>query len=67
MLHISPSIAINRPPHEIYEGWRDLDNLPRVVPELESVALQGRRALTLGDDRRGVDLPFSMRSSNGRM
>jgi uncharacterized membrane protein len=41
MLHISRSVTINRPRHEVYECWRDLDNLPRVVPELESVALQG--------------------------
>lgn len=41
MLHISRSVTINRPRHEVYECWRDLDNLPRVVLELESVALQG--------------------------
>lgn len=41
MLHISRSVTINRPRHEVYECWRDLDNLPRVVPELQSVALHG--------------------------
>lgn len=41
MLHISRSVTINRPRHEVYECWRDLDNLPRVVPELERVALHG--------------------------
>jgi uncharacterized membrane protein len=41
MLHISRSVTINRPRHEVYDCWRDLDNLPRVIPELESVALQG--------------------------
>jgi len=41
MRQISRSVTINRPRHEVYECWRDLDNLPRVVPELQSVVLLG--------------------------
>jgi hypothetical protein len=41
MLSVSRSVTINRPREEVYECWRDLDNLPRVIPELECVALQG--------------------------
>ena len=41
MPHISRSDTINRPCDEVYECWRDLDNLPRVIPELDRVALHG--------------------------
>jgi uncharacterized membrane protein len=41
MLHIARSVTINRPRDEVYECWRDLDNLPLVVPELQSVTLRG--------------------------
>lgn len=40
MPQLTRSITINRPRHEVYECWRDLDNLPRVIPQLESVSLQ---------------------------
>jgi uncharacterized membrane protein len=41
MQHISRSVTINRPRIEVYECWRDLDNLPRVIPELACVAPDG--------------------------
>jgi uncharacterized membrane protein len=41
--HISRSVTINRPRAEVYECWRDLDNLPRVIPEIESVTPLGGR------------------------
>lgn len=40
MPHITQSVTINRPREEVYECWRDLDNLPLVIPEVSSVTLQ---------------------------
>ena len=34
---IQRSIEINRPPNELYQFWRRLDNLPRIMSHLESV------------------------------
>ena len=41
MQHISRSVTINRPRTDVYECWRDLDNLPRVIPELACVVPHG--------------------------
>jgi uncharacterized membrane protein len=35
------SITVGRPAAELYAFWRDLENLPRVMPHLESVASTG--------------------------
>lgn len=35
--HVRASIEVARPPHDVYAFWRDLDNLPRVMPHLDSV------------------------------
>jgi uncharacterized membrane protein len=34
---IRRSIEINRPPNEIYRFWRQLDNLPKIMSDLQSV------------------------------
>jgi uncharacterized membrane protein len=31
------AIAINRPPNDLYQFWRSLDNLPRIMKHLDSV------------------------------
>lgn len=36
-LRLKRSIAINRPPQEIYDFWRNVENLPRFMYHLESV------------------------------
>ncbi len=36
-VHIEKSITINRSPQELYKFWRDFDNLPRFMENLESV------------------------------
>jgi uncharacterized membrane protein len=36
-VHIETSIAINKPPEEIYSFWRDFKNLPVFMKSLESV------------------------------
>lgn len=35
------SVTVNRPAEELYRFWRDLENLPRVMPHLESVEARG--------------------------
>jgi uncharacterized membrane protein len=36
-MHITTSITIDRPPEALYAFWRDLTNLPRVMPHLKSI------------------------------
>jgi uncharacterized membrane protein len=44
-LHVRTSIAIERPPEALYPFWRDLGNLPTVMPHLKSVrALDATRS-----------------------
>jgi uncharacterized membrane protein len=38
---IVQAVTVNRPPDELYRFWRDLENLPRVMPHLESVEARG--------------------------
>lgn len=39
------AVTVNRSPEELYDFWRDLENLPRFLPYLESVrALDERRS-----------------------
>ena len=35
------SVTVNRPVEELYRFWRDLENLPRIMPHLESVETRG--------------------------
>jgi uncharacterized membrane protein len=35
------TVTVNRPVEELYRFWRDLENLPRVMPHLESVEARG--------------------------
>ena len=44
MLHVKKSVTINRPRPEIYQFWRELENLPVFMIHLESV--------TAGNERR---------------
>jgi uncharacterized membrane protein len=44
---VEVAVAINRSPEDLYAFWRDVRNLPDVIPELASVAV-----LAGGDDRR---------------
>lgn len=38
-INVEESFSINRPPQELYEFWRNLELLPRVIPELSSVRI----------------------------
>ena len=35
------TVTVNRPVDELYRFWRNLENLPRVMPHLESVEVRG--------------------------
>jgi uncharacterized membrane protein len=37
MLHVSKSVTINRPRHEVYAFWRDLEHLPTFMIHLQAV------------------------------
>jgi len=39
MVEITKSVTINRPRDEVYECWRELDNLPRFIPALQELTL----------------------------
>lgn len=42
---ITASVAVNAPPEKLYAAWKDLQQLPRFMPYLESVTpLDGRRS-----------------------
>jgi uncharacterized membrane protein len=36
-MHVKTTIAVNKPAQELYRFWRELTNLPRVMPHLKSV------------------------------
>jgi len=36
-IHVEESVAINRPVHELFQFWRNFENLPRFMAHLESV------------------------------
>jgi uncharacterized membrane protein len=40
---VEQSFAINRPAQELYEFWQNLEQLPRVMPELSSVRMIDHR------------------------
>lgn len=42
-MRIEKVVTIGLPPNEVYEFWRDLENLPRFMRHLESVQITGAR------------------------
>jgi uncharacterized membrane protein len=43
-IHVVKSITVNRPPEEVYNFWRDLENLPVFMGHLESVRVTNGRS-----------------------
>ena len=39
--HVTKAMTVNRPPAEVYEFWRNLENLPRFMRHLDSVTVTG--------------------------
>lgn len=42
-IHVKKSVTINRSPAEIYQFWRNFENLPRFMAHLESVTVTGEK------------------------
>lgn len=42
-VHVEQAFLINRSPRELYDFWRNFENLPRIMSHLESVTTQGDR------------------------
>jgi uncharacterized membrane protein len=40
-LYVSTSVIVERPAEALYRYWRDLENLPRIMPHLQSVQVLG--------------------------
>src|SRR5688572_26460480 len=36
-IHVEEACSINKPPHELYQFWRNFENLPQIMTYLESV------------------------------
>jgi uncharacterized membrane protein len=43
MSHVSKSVTVNRPIADVYQFWRDFENLPRFMQHLEAVEVMGVR------------------------
>lgn len=42
-IHVKKSVTINKSPAELYQFWRDFENLPRFMAHLESVTTTGEK------------------------
>ena len=42
-IHVKKSMMVNRSPEELYQFWRNFENLPRFMTHLEAVQVQGDR------------------------
>ena len=43
-IHVTKSVTINKSPAELYQFWRNFDNLPRFMLHLESVTVSGEKS-----------------------
>jgi uncharacterized membrane protein len=41
---VACALTIGRPPEELYRFWRNFENLPRIMPDLLSVKVEGNRS-----------------------
>jgi uncharacterized membrane protein len=58
-LHTMMSVSVNKPREELYRYWRDLANLPRIMPHLESVTvLDDTRSLWVARAPGGVNVEW---------
>ena len=47
-IHIEQALTINRPASQLYQFWRNFENLPRIMTHLESVRVDRRPPVALG-------------------
>ena len=71
-IHVDEAIVVNRGISELYAFWRDLENLPRFMPHLESVeqltdTLSRWRARGPGSDLKKLKCSFSHSNFSGRL
>jgi uncharacterized membrane protein len=58
-LHVRATIVVNKTRQELYGFWRDLSNLPRVMPHLQSVQiLDGGRSRWVAQGPGGVPIEW---------
>jgi uncharacterized membrane protein len=43
-MHVRNEITVDRPPSDVYEFWRKLENLPRFMEHLQAVEQSGQRS-----------------------
>ena len=53
-LYVATSVIVERPADELYRFWRNLENLPRIMPHLQSVEVLGTTAPIGYPTRRGA-------------
>jgi uncharacterized membrane protein len=57
--HIRATIGVNRPREQLYAFWRELPNLPRVMPHLQSVTpLEGNRSHWVAEGPAGATVEW---------
>lgn len=66
-VRVERSLAINRPPQELYDFWRDVSNLPRVMRHLKSVeSREGERSHWVADSVMGETVEWDAEVFNDR-
>jgi uncharacterized membrane protein len=61
------SVAVNRSPDEVYRFWRNLENLPRVMPHLKTVrVIDGQRSHWVAKVPAGIEIEWDAEISEDR-
>src|SRR5690606_12752109 len=65
--HVEKAVAINRSADELFAFWRDVENLPRVMPHIKRVeALDSKRSHWTAEGLSGHDLQWEAEIHNER-
>jgi uncharacterized membrane protein len=65
--HVEKAVAINRPVEELFAFWRDVSNLPQVMPHIKRVEeLSSKRSRWTADGLFGRELQWEAEISNER-
>jgi uncharacterized membrane protein len=66
-IHVHKSVTVNRPADEVYAFWRDFENLPRFMKNLESVQVTGdRRSHWVANGPAGQTLEWDAETTEDR-
>jgi uncharacterized membrane protein len=67
MLRVRESIVINRSPQELYQFWRNLENLPKFMEHLKAVQnIDDKRSHWVADGPGGLDVEWDAEIVNDR-